>query len=165
MPPAVRTKDDWSAIKATAVSLDNVKAAAELHGVNPKTAQQRAYREKWPIGYTRRPAAIEAAQSAQRKLIAKRSSDCRQLVSISTEAAQSMSTTEALINQQAEDGQATRLASSRYARRVIEYASKLRPEKGLQRARAVKDAVDVAAKSQPGWEQNGQLVTVNVAVL
>ena len=58
---------------------------------------------------------------------------------------------DALADVMREDSRATRIAGSRYARRVVEHAAEMPAAEALTRARNVREAVGVAATVH-GWE-------------
>jgi hypothetical protein len=60
---------------------------------------------------------------------------------------------DALANTLLDDSKATKVAASRFARRVVEYSADMEPEIALEQARNVKEAVTIAEKVH-GWGQN-----------
>ncbi len=141
------TATNWPDVKATTIATGSMQQAAEQHGVSYEAVRQRASREKWPVGRRVHQQAQAAREAANTQMI--RASQGR--VTSVTSAA------DALSNVLLEDGNATKLAGMRYARRTIEAAAKLAEDEPLK---ALVSAGDVKASLQSAaiagnWASSG----------
>ena len=154
--PAPST-DDWPAVQATATRLNDIKRAAELHGVSYTAARMRASREKWFVG--RRPAVIvQQAKEASREQLAKVSPGVVTSVT---------SASDALVQEMAENHRETRLGLSKWTRKSAQQLAS-HPDP-LEAGQAAVQVAQVLAKVWPEQRDTeerglGSLCQVNVQV-
>ena len=53
MSVPILTREQWAAVRDTAIALDDLAAAADQYGIPRATVRQRAHRERWPVASRR----------------------------------------------------------------------------------------------------------------
>lgn len=160
MPAALLSHDDWQEVKATAIALGSLIEAARRHQLPAKAVYERARREEWPTG--RRPekmariAREQARAVTQSKLQAERSTVAtagpnserhKSPVIVSSGDMEAVDTASATLSALRSDGNRTRSAAMRAARKAAEHAAELPGEDLLTPsvARALRDHVGSAS--------------------
>lgn len=135
---------DWPAVRATAIALNSIKEAAELHKVSYDAAKMRASREAWPVG--RRPAkAVQSAEEVNQAQLAK--INPKSVTSVT-------STADALTSVLVNDERETRMSLSKATRKAARAVEGLPGVQVFGKARSLKDLVSSAAQLH-GWGERG----------
>jgi formiminotetrahydrofolate cyclodeaminase len=140
MPPPCT--DDWNAVKNTAVALNSIKEAAELHNVPYEAARMRASREKWPVGH-RTAKAIANAVQVNRKQIAKANPNA--VTAVTT-------TSDALISRLKEHGENTKQNLAEVAENASKVLLKKKGNALLKQHQAFKNFVSGSGQLH-GWDE------------
>jgi hypothetical protein len=152
MPPPCT--DDWNAVKNTAVALNSIKDAADLHNVPYKAAKMRASREKWPVGH-RTAKAIANAVQVNREQLAK--ANPLSVTAVTT-------TSDALISKLKEHGESTKINLAKVAKNASEVLLKKKDNALLKQHQAFKNFVSGSGQLHD-WGTSSQGGSINLNIL
>lgn len=151
MPPACT--DDWNAVKNTAVALNSIKEAADLHNVPYKAAKMRASREKWPVGH-RTAKAIANAVQVNRDQLAK--TNPSSVTAVTT-------TSDALLSKLKETGESTKINLAKVAKHASEVLLKKKGNALLKQHQAFKNFVSGSGQLHDwGTSSAGGSINLNI---